>query len=211
MVIIDVLGKACPIPVIEAKKALAESEAVSVLVDNLTAVQNLEKMAKGYGYDFSYSENAPNRFKVEIDRNGHDAPPAKTAHAASADESEDALQCGDGHGLVVAFGRDAMGENTVDNSHELGKILIKGFISSLTQLDPPPTALLFFNSGAFLTREGSNTIDDIKKLEDSGTRVLTCGTCANYYELTEKIAVGSIGNMLEIAETMAKASKVINI
>ena len=53
---IDVLGQPCPIPVIKAKKALGQGdvEAVTVKVDNIVAVQNLEKMARGYGYDFSY-------------------------------------------------------------------------------------------------------------------------------------------------------------
>ena len=45
---LDERGKQCPLPVIEAKKALeasAPEEKVEVVVDNEIAVQNLSKMA----------------------------------------------------------------------------------------------------------------------------------------------------------------------
>ena len=45
---IDVLGKACPIPVIETKKALRENpdeKEFEILVDNEVATENLRKMA----------------------------------------------------------------------------------------------------------------------------------------------------------------------
>jgi len=68
MKIIDVTGKPCPIPVIEAKKALAEDgvRGVLVKVDNLAAVQNLGKMANGLGYGFSYAETGAGRYVVSI-------------------------------------------------------------------------------------------------------------------------------------------------
>lgn len=64
MKIIDVMGKPCPIPVIEAKRALAEQGIAGVLVkvDNIVSVQNLEKMAKGCGYGFSYVETSKDSY-----------------------------------------------------------------------------------------------------------------------------------------------------
>ena len=38
---------------------------------------------------------------------------------------------------------------------------------------------------------------------------MTCGTCLNYYGLTDKLAVGSVTNMYSIVETMANATKII--
>ena len=49
---LDERGKQCPLPVIEAKKALeasAPGEKVEVVVDNEIAVQNLSKMADHKG------------------------------------------------------------------------------------------------------------------------------------------------------------------
>ncbi len=39
--------------------------------------------------------------------------------------------------------------------------------------------------------------------------IRTCGTCLNFYVLTDQLAVGSVTNMYEIVETLAKAGKVV--
>ena len=71
--------------------------------------------------------------------------------------------------------------------------------------------MIFFNSGAYLTSDGANTLDDLKKLEEKGTEILTCGTCINYFGLQDKLAVGKIVNMYEITERLASSGAVINI
>ena len=49
---LDARGLECPLPVVKTKELLKESsEAVEVLVDNETAVENLKKFAKVKGYD----------------------------------------------------------------------------------------------------------------------------------------------------------------
>lgn len=67
--------------------------------------------------------------------------------------------------------------------------------------------MLFYNSGAYLTCEGSDSLEDLKTLEAEGVEIYTCGTCLNFYELTEKLAVGSITNMYDIVEMMEKQEK----
>jgi len=110
-------------------------------------------------------------------------------------------------GLVVLIGGDTMGSG----SEELGKILIKSFIYSLTELPTPPKHVIFLNSGALLVADGANTIDDLKRLEELGAEVTVCGTCANYYEIQDKLAVGAITNMQTIVKKMSAATSVINI
>ena len=46
-------------------------------------------------------------------------------------------------------------------------------------------------------------------MEAQGVEILTCGTCLNFYGLTEKLAVGSATNMYSIVEILAGAGKVI--
>ena len=205
MITIDVLGKPCPIPVIETKKTLAEDDVDSVLVkvDNIIAVQNLEKMANGYGYSFTYNENIKGIFEIMIRKNGKLPSEVKTVIS----ETKTAQNDTDSSGLAVVISRDTMGEG----AEELGKILIKGFIYSLTELSVPPKYVIFLNSGARLTSDGANTIEDIKKLEQNGTEILTCGTCVNYYALQNKLAVGVITDMYGITEKMSCAGKIINI
>ena len=56
MLKVDARGDACPLPVVKAKKAIAELKGageVEVLVDNEIAVQNLTKMAQQKGYQYS--------------------------------------------------------------------------------------------------------------------------------------------------------------
>ena len=46
-------------------------------------------------------------------------------------------------------------------------------------------------------------------MEEQGVEILSCGTCLNFYGLTDKLKVGSVTNMYDIVESMAKADKVI--
>lgn len=197
MITIDALGQVCPIPVIRAKKALEglgeEGGVVTVLVDSDISRQNLQKMATGMGFQSEYQQKDKGVIEVTIVA----GEGCVLEDPGVAEES----------GVVVAIGRDTMGEG----SEELGRILLKGFIFSLRELNPPPTHLLFFNSGAYLTSSESNSLEDLKALADLGTVILTCGTCTNYYGITEKLGVGEITNMYGIVTTMAEAKRLINI
>ena len=106
---------------------------------------------------------------------------------------------------VVVLSADVMG--TGDDT--LGRALMKGFVYALTQLDEAPDTVLLYNGGAKLSVEGAETVADLQTLAEAGAEILTCGTCLNHYGLTEKLAVGSVTNMYVIAETLAKAGKVI--
>lgn len=197
MIQVDALGQACPIPVIRAKKALEglgeEGGVVVVLVDSDISRQNLQKMATGLGFQSEYIQKETGIIEVTIVAGAGCAVVSQTPE--------------DGSGLVVAIGRNTMGEG----SEELGKILIKGFIYALKELTPPPTHLVFFNSGSYLTGSDSNSLEDLRDLEAAGTVILTCGTCTNYYEITEKLGVGEIANMYGIVTAMAGAKRLINI
>ena len=54
-------------------------------------------------------------------------------------------------------------------------------------------------------------LEDLQLLEKQGTEILICGTCLNYFNLTEKVAVGTISNMYTIAETLLSAGKVVAV
>lgn len=86
---------------------------------------------------------------------------------------------------------------------------MKGFIFALSQLEKLPKTILFYNGGATITTEGSDSLEDLKNMEAQGVEILTCGTCLNYYGLTEKLAVGSVTNMYTIVERLNDAAKVI--
>lgn len=206
MTLIDALGLPCPIPVVKAKNAIAALPAdggvVQVLVDNTVACDNLAKMAKGSGHQCETQSRPDGNFLVVI---AVGAGRDKTAEKAQAVPFVPELPAG--AGLVAAISADSMGRG----SEELGKILIKGFIFSLSQLTPPPQTVVFFNSGVRLTLRDANTVDDLRTLVDKGCRVLICGTCVDYYQCKDEVAVGEIVNMYGIVEAMSAARSVINI
>lgn len=59
--------------------------------------------------------------------------------------------------------------------------------------------------------EGSQSLDDLRALEEAGTEILTCGTCLDYYGLKDKLAVGSVTNMYRIAEILTTADRLVTL
>ncbi len=207
MVTINAMGDTCPIPVIKTQnaiKALTKADEVEVLVDNEVAVQNLTKLAGSMGCGVKSEKKAEKEYRVVITVS-EDKLPEQTEEKESVKESEEVCIPDARKNTVVVIASDKMGEG----EDELGKVLIKGYIYALTQLETLPKTILFYNKGAYLTCEGSASLEDLKSLEAQGVEILTCGTCLNYYGITEKLQVGTVTNMYVIAETMAKADKVV--
>ncbi len=199
---LDMLGQPCPIPVIQAKKVLADASqnGVVVIVDNMVAVQNLQKMAKGMGYGFSQLQQSDQNYTVQITGEGYAGDVMEYVEKPPKDIGKE-------RGITVLISADHMGRG----SEELGKILMKGFVFSLTELSPVPEAVLFINSGIYLTVESANTLEDLKTLEEKGTKIRSCGTCLNYYNQTEKLAVGEVIDMFGITGMLAEAEKVVTL
>ena len=198
MITVNPMGDNCPIPVIKTKKAIAAltgPETIEVLVDNEIAVQNVTKMATGSGGKVTSEKLGDAEFKVTIEMEG--APEADEAEAVCVPDARD--------NTVVVVSSDRMGSG----NDELGKVLIKGFIFAVTQLDTLPKTMLFYNGGATLTTEDSDSLEDLKSLEAQGVEIMTCGTCLDYYGLKDKLAVGTVTNMYSIVETMAKAGRIV--
>lgn len=196
MMTVDAMGDACPIPVIKTKKAMAQlsgSRELEVLVDNEIAVQNVSKMAANEGGDVTSEKLSEGKYRVAIRLAGTDAE-HKSGNANAAGEH-----------TIVVVSTDRMGSG----NDELGKVLMKGFIFALTQLEQLPEKMLFYNGGAVLTCEGADTLEDLKNLEAQGVEILTCGTCLDYYALKEKLQVGSVTNMYAIVEAMNQADRIL--
>ena len=201
MIKLDERGHQCPLPVINAKKAIESApkgETLLVLTDNEISVQNLNKLAVQKGCGFSYVKKDDNLFESTITVNEGSAPAETTAGEPVYIEPASAK-------TVVAVSSSTMGSGDDD----LGRLLMKSFIFALTQTSPLPAEMVFYNGGAFLTCEGSPALEDLKNLQEAGVKIHTCGTCVNHYNLKDKIAVGDISNMYEIVEILNGAGKVI--
>lgn len=204
---LDERGKQCPRPVIDTKKALEScnpGETVEVLVDNEIAVQNLSKMAASKGLSAVSEKISDNGFSVKI-AVGQGVTPVS---GVADDSGEEPVACQPDSrkkGMTVVLSSNLMGHG----DPELGKALMKGFVYALTQQDALPETILLYNSGAYLSCEGSDNLEDLKSLESQGVEILTCGTCLNFYGLSEKLQVGSVTNMYEIVERMTAAKLLV--
>jgi selenium metabolism protein YedF len=194
---VDATGLSCPLPVIETKKALKEMSRgeLEVIVDNTIALQNLEKMAKQMGLDHQLETINENKHIIRIlvgDTAGEEARDVEAAPNVSGK-------------TVVVLSSDTMGSGDQD----LGRVLMKGFVFALTELDRLPDKILLYNSGVKLSVAGSDSLGDLQKLEERGVEILNCGTCLNFFNLTNELAVGSVTNMYEIVQSQMEAGTII--
>ena len=108
-------------------------------------------------------------------------------------------------GMLVVLSANTMGSG----DEKLGRALMKAFIFALIRQDQLPEAVLCYNSGAFLTCDGADTLEDMKLLASEGVEIFTCGTCLDFYGLKDKLAVGGVTNMYAIVEKLTGADLVI--
>lgn len=198
--IIDARGMACPLPVVNAKKASEElhpGDTLIVRVDNEIAVQNLRRFAEHKGFAALGEKKGEKEYTVtmRIGAAAENVEPEETACAVDTRRK----------GMLVVLSANTMGTG----DEKLGKALMKAFVFALTRQDTLPETVLCYNTGAFLTCEGADTLEDLKLLESEGVTVLTCGTCLDFYGLKEKLAVGGVTNMYDIVERMESARTLV--
>ena len=199
--IVDCKGMACPLPVVNAKKAaeaLNAGDVLTVLVDNEIAVQNLTRFAEHKGFTVSAEKKAEKEYAVIM----------TVAGSAPASDTQEEISCvmdTRRKGMLVVLSGNVMGTG----DPKLGTSLMKAFVFALTKQDQLPDTILCYNTGAYLTCEGADTLEDLKLLESEGVTILTCGTCLDFYGLKEKLAVGGVTNMYDIVERMENAAQII--
>ncbi|WP_251159283.1 sulfurtransferase-like selenium metabolism protein YedF [Caniella muris] len=200
---IDARGITCPKPVImtlQALKELLAGEALEVLVDDETARGNLTRLASEKGCALTVTEAGDHTVMTLVPEGAVEVASAEEEAAAICDLSATVPS-------VFAFGSSSMGQG----DPELGHILVKGLIYALSQQDQVPSCCLFFNDGARLTCEGSDTVEDVRTLEERGCRILTCGTCLDFHHLRDSLAVGGVTNLYEIAQILSAQPGVVTV
>lgn len=194
---VDARGLACPQPVILAKKALeASNDPVLAIVDNETAKENIIKLAKSMNCEYRDYEK-DGLFYIEISKG--ELPEDVTAEECGAES-----KLGD---TVIFVQADKLGRG----DDELGALLMRNLIYTLTESEPYPKAVLFVNGGATLTTVNEHTVENLRILEGAGVKIVTCGTCLDVFGLKEKLSVGVIGNMYDIVDNLKAAGNTITI
>jgi len=191
--IVDARGLSCPQPVVLAKQAFESNEQVIVIVDNETALENVNRLGSKLGCEVKIEAKSGKIFEIHLMRN--------------ADQNAFVTSCVVGQGrpgpFVIVIAGDKMGRG----NDELGYVLVKTFLHTVAEQAQKPDVMIFYNTGAKLTVQGSDVLDDLKKLESKGVQILVCGTCLNYFEIKGKLAVGMVSNMYDIVEIMSSAGR----
>ena len=175
---------ACPKPVLETQKAFKNPEITEfeVIVDNTSARENLKRLAASKGYRCDVSEEG-SIITVTIRR--------EAALAVETDGQEYVAACDIDAGDSITSGRVLMIKNEFlgDGNDELGKVLMKGFLYTVTETKPYPEKVVLLNSAIKLSTINEETVVHLKKLEEAGTKIYSCGTCLNYYDLADQLKV----------------------
>lgn len=198
--IVNARGMACPLPVVNAKKAaeaLQPGDTLVVRVDNEIAVQNLTRFAEHMGFSVAAEKQGETDYAVIMQIGSAETPRQEAEITCAADARR--------KGMLVVLSANTMGTG----DEKLGKALMKAFVFALTKQDALPETILCYNTGAYLTCEGADTLEDLRLLASEGVTILTCGTCLDFYGLKEKLAVGGVTNMYDIVERMESAATIV--
>jgi len=221
--IVDARGLPCPQPVVLVRKALEALAAggkdgieLTVLVDNDTARENVVRYASYVGRETEVLNGPDGATKIVImspdtrhlagsagDSGGPRESQEVAAGAAPKEGAAQASTIGRAvavHSVVhddlftIFLASDRIGQG----DDELGALLMKGFLYAVAESDAKPVRMIFMNSGVKLTVEGSTQLENLRRLQEAGVDMLSCGTCLDFYGLKEKLAVGRVSNMYEI-------------
>lgn len=201
---LDVRNLACPGPVLKLRDLLEAGEREIVLrVADALSRSNVSRFAAARGAAVAVEEPGDGSFILSITAGGGAAGARPGEEALLACEVPEAAPLLGPR--VVQVGSAVMGAG----DDELGALLLRSFLKTQSQLERRPDAILFYNSGVRLCCEGSLLLDDLQALAAAGVEIIACGTCLNFFGLAERLRVGRVSDMLEIASRLADAGSIV--
>ena len=201
---VDTKGMKCPQPLVMAKKALKEvneGDTFSLITDNEASKNNLKRFLSDNGIPFTVkSAGGIHTFLIT---NVHGKLAGKPVEEYCDTASYDSVSPDKGY--VVVFDSESMGSGDDD----LGNILTRSLLASLSEADELPSAILLYNSGVKIAVKKSFVEKELIQLAQLGIPILLCETCLNFFNIRNDICVGVVSNMLEITDRMVSANKII--
>ena len=191
---LNLSGLICPQPVLECRRFLEQErvQAFVAYVDNEAASANVQRFLE------------QRAFSATIEKEG-------ALWRIAATRKESAPQAGTrapqqpGKKILVFITAEMLGHG--DN--ELGARLMAAFLATLPEMGDALWRVVLLNGGVKLTATPGETLESLRKLEQSGVSVLVCGACLTHYGLSSKQAVGESSNMLDIVTSLSLADLVI--
>lgn len=185
---IDARGLNCPQPVILTKRTMDQNDDAEIvtIVDNTAALENVSRLAKGQNYNVRVEEQ-DDQYYIHMTR-------GREMSECQVENQEK---------VTIMITGNLFG----NGAEELGQILMKSFMFTLTEMQASISTLIMINSGVYMAAEGSPVLEHLQNLEQQGCEILSCGTCLDYYGLKEKLAVGQVTNMYTAVEKLLATNK----
>jgi len=198
--VLDARGLACPQPVILTRKALAEGgfSELEVIVNTSSGRENVARFAGHAGCTIGSIEESSEETRIVIQprvANLSDPTSTESLTEATMPPVEPGIQT-----ILLSSRTIGRGDD------ELGALLMRAFLYTLTESETPPQRVLLMNSGVTLAAEGSVHLENLRRLVDLGVEILACGACLEFYKLTDQLAVGRVSNMQEITEFLLQGN-----
>jgi len=190
---IDARGLACPQPVLLMKAELEKTAegVVSITVDNKGSSINVKNFCESNGCTVTVTELSDGCFRIDAAK-GYDCDVAEKKAVSD----------------TVVF---VTGECIGSEEPELGKMLMKGFLANLKNVDSLPKTVIFVNNSVRLVTLNLEVAETVKELEDKGVEILACGACLNYFNLVDELKVGSVTDGHTVANKLFNAGKVVRL
>lgn len=191
---LDLRARQCPYPVIQTRKEMIDSPdtPLSVLVGDDTARDNITRLAESMGYVIDVDETEGG-FALDLS-------PGINPEASAAPRTVS--------GKTVAFiTADTMGRGDDD----LGHILMKNYLFTLTEMETPPDKMLLVNAAVKLVCEGSEALEALDQIACMGVDIAACGLCLDFYDLKDSLRIGRTTNMMEVADSLQTAGRIIRM
>jgi len=183
----------CPEPLLRTKKALGElkiGESLEILVNDVAPRENIKRFL------------SKNGFEAQISQAGADTLIKTVKTDELKDESIDDIYCdvtAPKRGRVIFLNEEQCG------SGPIGKSLLAKFLGAALSLDEKPVKVICVNNAVHITtNRGHECFEAIKKLNEAGAEILSCGSCLESYKLVDKLAIGEISNAYEIMDVLSK-------
>lgn len=188
---LDARELSCPQPVLQTKNMLdgMTEGMLLVIVDNTIACENVKRFAESQGCSVKVEEKTGDY--------------VLTIMKGEVPEVNNNIKAGVGQ--IILISTDVLGKG----DRKLGETLMEAFIYTVVDANPRPQKIILLNEGVKLATSDSSVLEALGMLHKKGVEISSCGTCINFYQLKDKLKIGTITNMVEVVEALSKADKVI--
>ncbi|MBM0637438.1 sulfurtransferase-like selenium metabolism protein YedF [Campylobacter sp. VicNov18] len=186
---IDCRNLECPKPVVETKKALENlqnNEILEILLDSVISKNNVIKFLNSLNLCPNIEENGK-QICIKV--------------------KKQELEFSKSNAYSVLFLKtDKIGEG------ELGKTLLVGFLDTLKNIQNMPSKILCVNESVLInTNTQHAAYAAMKELENLGVEIISCGACLEFFQKSNELKIGSIGNAYEILNELCTKAKIISL